>query len=92
MYQTVSEYPPPPPPIVDRDRFVAGMPTNLPKCEKYLVRRVLTRGLFKGCYVFQKWDTGNYTYNFKKLLTCYPRVESARMGQYHKSDFGLPGS
>ena len=31
------------------------------------------------------------TYNFKELLTCHPRVEPARIGQYHESDFGLSG-
>ena len=67
------------------------MPTNLPKCETYLVQRVLMRGVSKGCSAFQKWDTGNYTYNFKELLTCHPRVESARVGQCHESNFGLSG-
>ena len=27
--------------------------------------------------------------HFKELLTCHPLVESARIGQYHESDFGL---
>ena len=90
MYQTirVPPPPPPPPPFVDRDRFVAvnwqGMTTNLPKCEKYLVQRILMRGLSQVCSVFPKWDTGNYTYNFKKVLTCHPHVEPARIGQYHE--------
>ena len=45
----------------------------------------------KVCSVFQKWDTGKYTYNFKELLTCHPRVEPTRIGQYHESDLRLPG-
>ena len=31
-------------------------------------------------------------YNFKELLTCYPRVEPARIGLYQESDFDCPGS
>ena len=30
-------------------------------------------------------------WNCNDLLTCHPRVEPARIGQYHESDFGLPG-
>ena len=51
------------------------MPTNLPKCEKYVVQRV----------------TGKFTYNYKELLTFHPRVEPVRIGQYHEREFGLPG-
>ena len=46
----------------------------------------------KVCSVFQKWDTGIYTYNFKELFTCYPRVEPALIGLYHESDFDCPGT
>ena len=56
--------------------------------QKYLVQRELP----KVCSVFQKWDTGNYTYNFKELMTSYPRFEPARIGLYHESDFDCPGS
>ena len=56
-----------------------------------LVQPVLTRVLLKVRSVFQKWDTGKYTYNFKELLTCHPRVERARSGEYHESDYWLQG-
>ena len=47
QYQSTS-----PPPVVDRDRFAAvnkqwNAKKNQTKCEKYLVQRILTRGLSK---------------------------------------------
>ena len=73
MYQTVSEPPPPPPPPL----------------VVFSLTRVLTRGLSKVCSVFQKWDTGKYTYNFKELLTCHRVSDRRELVNTMKSDFGL---
>ena len=76
----LSEYPPP---FVDSDCFVAvNKQMNANKFIKMWK-------IFSS--VFQKWDTGNYAYNFKEILACHPRVETVRIGQYHESDFVLPG-
>ena len=43
-YKCIKQYQSTPPPFVDRDRFLAvsnRISPNLPKCEKYLVQRVL---------------------------------------------------
>ena len=86
MYQTVSECPPP----LCGPWSLCGCKLAM-ECQQFTILIYLTRGLLKVCSVFQRWDTGKYTYNFKDLLTCHLRVEPARIGQYHEIDFGLPG-
>ena len=74
MYQAVSEYPPPLP-LVDRDRFVAV-------CQQiyHLVDAFVP---FSRSEILESIPI----YNFKELLTCHPRVDLARIGQYHERDF-----
>ena len=55
------------------------MPTNLPKCEIYLVQRV---DYFRPrSEILERIPT----------IIKSSRVEPVRIGQYHEREFGLPG-
>ena len=63
------------------------MPTNLPKCEKYLGNLVLTRELR-----FVPFSRSEILESIPTILkSLSPPYRTAQIGQYHESDFGLPG-